>query len=228
MVRINQTSRCGEFIGFSLRSSRESFEADIMCLSADTCGSNLRCSPSALWSRAIISGMEDFRVDESLTGTGDDCEIVVTYQSIRFIIESMRPDAVGSPTIEGQLLHNLDMANEDEDDELAFDQCLENINDIAVSTCERIMRNIAALQPAKTVPLSLERILYPPTFLLQLVTVGDHLEVLQHDDVKMSSYKHTPLWLISEPYLDLGLPMVQASDVEFIECIHFQKVIHVS
>jgi len=170
--------------------------------------------------------LDEISIEETFIGTGDDCEITLTYNSTRFIILLKRPSSVEEDTIEGKLLRELDDAAA-MSDEMIYDRYLENIHDIVVSECKMTMHKLAPVRHSNLCVQTLEDRLYPKTFVLQLITIGGKLEILEHYSSDSLKYPHSPIELDPVLVLSTDTPMVPAAAIRIVKNLHFQKVVEV-
>ncbi|EDN05362.1 predicted protein [Histoplasma mississippiense (nom. inval.)] len=171
------------------------------------------------------SGGDGIVIQETFTGKNDNCEIRLFYNLTCFIILLKRPSSEPDKTIEGNLLQELDYA-EDSTDEILFHRCLERIHDIAISTCKDIMVRLASLRPERR-PETLEDRLHPLTIILQLVTLEGRLKAIQRDEPGLTKCPHFPVGL-DLAHFHTNVRKIQASKLKIIQDLHFQKVIRVS
>ncbi|MCJ1382429.1 hypothetical protein MMC17_005542 [Xylographa soralifera] len=141
---------------------------------------------------------DEISIEETFTGTSDDCEITLIYNSTRFIVLLKQPNSAESDTIEGKLLRELDDAAA-MSDEMIFDRFLEKIYDIVVSECKMTMHKLA---PGK-------------------------LELLEHYNSASSKYPHSPVQFDPVLVLSTDTPMVRAAAIRAIKDLRARKVVEV-
>ncbi|KAI9726229.1 MAG: hypothetical protein M1834_009084 [Cirrosporium novae-zelandiae] len=177
-------------------------------------------------------------VMEIFAGIEDDCEMSLLYHNIRFIIALKRPTTNpldNDTSIESTLLQNLDIAASDPD-ELVFDRCLEDVRDLAISKCKNMMNELAPPigqqdAGAEARLQSLEEMIHPETFVLQLVTVKGELApcLLGGRGKGCVLLHHHGLPTINENDGDGDdVEVVPATEITVLENLLFQKVVKVS
>lgn len=66
--------------------------------------------------------------------------------------------------------------------------------------------------------------LYPTILFPQLVTASGKLEVIKHRNPDAARYKPQPVSLDALTFLSIGLPIVQASDIQVVDKLYYQTV----
>ena len=173
-----------------------------------------------------LNSSDEIIVEQTFTGINDDCEIVLKYRSIRCVIQLRRSYLSQENPIGGRLLQELNAADAMSDD-MAFDQCLERIHDIAILECKEMVLHLASIYTSHLDTHSLETHLRPPTFLLQLLTTQGKLVIVMHKDLDRAKYQHSPRFLEAEPFSSLHLLTAQASNITIVQHLHLQKVFKV-
>ena len=163
---------------------------------------------------------DEISIEETFTGTGDDCEITLTYNSTRFIILLKRPSSAEEDTTEGKLLRELDDAAA-MSDEMIYDRYLENIHDIVVSECKMTMHKLAPVRYSNLCVQTLEDRLYPNTFVLQLITIEGKLKIFKHYSSDSLKYLHLPIKLDPVLILFTNTPIIPAAAIRVIKNLHF-------
>jgi hypothetical protein len=158
----------------------------------------------------------------------DDLQIVLTHNCTRFILAVVRPTDPKQGDVLAKWFRKLE-DSENEPDEMAYDRCLEELRDSAISACKDKMYTLSSSVPvSRQERQSLENFLYPMTFCLQLFSEQGALRAYRiHDTakyVKKLEPATLPRNLLSRPTSALTL----ASDLDFIEDLYMGQVLKVS
>ena len=158
----------------------------------------------------------------------DDCQIVLTHNRTRFILAMVRPTDPKKGDVLAKWFRKLE-DSENDPDEMAYDRCLEELRDSAISACKDKMYTLSSSMPAMRMERqSLKNFLYPMNFCLELFSEQGTLRAHRIHDTTKYVKKHEPATLprnlLSRPTSTLTL----ASDLDFIEDLYMGQVHKVS
>ncbi|KIX02728.1 uncharacterized protein Z518_08670 [Rhinocladiella mackenziei CBS 650.93] len=167
--------------------------------------------------------IDGFEAGEVFTGP-DNCRIVLYYDHQRFILVMTKPESRDDGDVVADSFPKIEEA-ENDPDEMVFDQCMEDVRELAISTCMHTLA--ASVQKPNSKQLSLEDFLHPATFYLQLRTVKGKLQAVGIDDISVFASMHEPVRLALD-FVPRSVPALTPSvEIEFIEHL-FMKVLKVS
>lgn len=172
--------------------------------------------------------LQEFEYDGiEVMSSPDDCQIVLTHNRTRFILAMVRPSdpKTGDPLT--KWFRKLE-DSENDPDEMAYDRCLEELRDCAISACKDTMYTLSSSVPvSRQERQSLENFLHPMTFCLQLFSEQGTLRAHRIHDTTKYVKKLEPATLsrnlLSQPASALTL----ASELDFIEDLYMGQVLKV-
>lgn len=178
--------------------------------------------------RAIIED-DGIILKEVDTGFGEDCEITLFYNQVRFIVVLKRSDPDSDEdSIEEALLRKLDILDTRPDD-LDSIMHLEDIQELAISKSRKMIYKLAP-QGRGNGDITLHEMLHPKTFVLQLKTIRGELKIEQLGGLKAANYNHGNAYipLKALPFERNEVQFVSAKDIEAIDDLDCGNVSKVS
>ena len=168
-----------------------------------------------------------FEIGEVFTGP-DECEIVLLLGHTRFILIIKKPDCQTRGDVVADFFLKLEGSEHDPDD-LAYERCLEDFRELAISASKDTMYKMAdSVRKPHGSAQNLEDFLYPTTFYLQLHTVDGHLHAFEVEDTSEYADTHDPALLPMNCVPQSIQNFIPASDLEFIKDLYMGKVLKVS
>lgn len=169
----------------------------------------------------------DFEVGDICRGP-DDCQMVLTYNRVRFILVMTRPEQRQDNHVVATLFRKMDEA-ENDPDEMAYDRCLEDVREFIISDCKNTMYHLASSIPhVNDQPQSLEDFLHPITFYLRLESAQGHIQATELKEIEHYASTHErvflPMGCVPQPIENL----IPAENLGFVEDLHMGNVIKVS
>jgi len=167
---------------------------------------------------------------KEVMSSSDDCQIVLTRNRnrIRFILVLVRPTDPTDGDIMAKWFQKIEEAETDAD-EMAYETCLEDVRESAISVCRDVIYALSSSVPvSEEEPQSLEDFLYPMTFYLQVVSEQGSLQARRIDDTAEYANMYEPVKLPRIFSLRPALALTSASDLEFIEDLYMGQVLKVS
>ncbi|KAL9105673.1 MAG: hypothetical protein Q9227_009191 [Pyrenula ochraceoflavens] len=154
--------------------------------------------------------------------------MVLYYNQQRFILIVTKPEINEDTDVVADLFLKIEEAEQDADDMMA-DRYLEDFRELTIAACKETMYTLAAsAQQPQSNQLSLEEVLRPVTFYLQICSVKGKLQATTIDNVSgfasMDEPVHFPVDCMSEPIPAL----IPSAEVQFIEDVFMRKVFKVS
>src|SRR2546423_3522260 len=169
---------------------------------------------------------DGFEAGEVFTGP-EDCQIVLHYQGVRFIIVMIRLNDWKDSDIVESLFQKINEA-ENDPDKMTYHRCLEDVRETAIAACKKAMYKLASSVPNSNKVRSLDDFLHPTTFYLRLSTVEGHLQATKMDDVGNYVSMHQCVHISMHCLPHLIQQLIPASHLKFLGDLYMAKIIKVS
>lgn len=180
------------------------------------------------------SGCLDMEVEndgievKEVMASSDDCQIVLTYNGIRFILVIVRPTDPTNGDIMAEWFRKI-KESEIDPDETTDDECLEDLRESAISVCKDTTYTLSSsVQVSELERQSLEDFLHPTTFYLQLFSEQGALQTRRLNDIIKYINVFNPVILPGNFLLLQTLTLTPASNLDVIEDLYIGQVLKVS
>ena len=163
-----------------------------------------------------------------ITTSSYNCQLVLRHDRVRYIVRMVRHTHLEADDILEKWFGKLEETEKDSD-EMAYEDCLADFRESAISACKDTIYTLSASTSAPGQKRqSLEDYLYPTTFWLEVVSGKDALQARKIDNTIYNTSRLEPATLPTEFVSKLTSPSTSVLNLDFIDDLYVGEVFKVS